>query len=153
MHLWCVQVIRLTHSTRLSPLSGLMLTPGPNLAPVILMSGSVYFLRNDYRLKSIRIHSSALNVAARTGPDFSERRRRKPKQCPFLHNDVISTLELWVAEASCHCVLVSIRMSCLGEGRGGWGGCWKEDVTVSHSFANEDREHSAETWICSNIIF
>lgn len=26
----------------------------------------------------------------------------------------------------------------------GWGGCWKEDMTVSHSFANEGRERSTD---------
>lgn len=47
-----------------------------------------------------------------------KRRKKKEKQCPFLHDDVISTLKLRAAEASCHCVLVSFRMSCPGGGKG-----------------------------------
>lgn len=108
----------------------------------IHLTWPVSFPRNVCRpsyLKSIRIRLYLLWPLAGRSWAWKE---EKAKQCPFLHNDVISTLKLWVAEASCHCVLVSFRMSCLGGGKGGWGGCWKEDVTISHSFANEGRERS-----------
>lgn len=96
---------------------------------------------------------SALTISWACSPR-KQKRRRKAKQYPFLNNDVISTLKLWVAKASCHCVLVSFRMSCLGGGKGVVGvvvgkRTWLPAIALQMKVENVRQA----TWICTNSIF